>query len=107
MPLSEEKIAELKSKHGDDLRLVEAADGTARVFRKPSRHAYDRWFDKRESKPSEAAREIAQDCLAFPDYGTLLSTLDKQPALLMGGGGVIDAVTQLAGVGMAPEVKKL
>ncbi len=107
MAIDEKKAAELKAKHGDDLRVVEAADGSCFVFKRPSRQAYFRWVDTRENKPSEATLQIANDMIVFPDYGALIAALDKQPALLHGENGVLTAVLQLAGVGASPEVKKL
>jgi hypothetical protein len=107
MPLSEEQITKIKAQHGDDLRVAETAAGQAFVFKRPSRQAYDRWFDKSDAKPSEAARELAQDCLAFPGWAEFIAALDKQPTFLMGGGGALDAIMQLAGVGESPAVKKL
>lgn len=105
--ISEQKVIELKSKHGDELIEVEAADGTSLVFRKPRRQEYDRWFDTREDKGSAAARELATACLVEPGYEAFIAVLDRQPAFLMCKGGVLDAITDLAGFAGGSKPKKL
>lgn len=105
MPLTDTEIAALKEKHGQHLAAVTVADGSVLVFRKPKRQEYDHWFEKRESAPQSAARELAQQCLVFPGYDALLSTLDSSPAVLSGNGGIMDALLDLAGLGGATQKK--
>ncbi len=100
-------IAKLKAAHGEALSLVQAADGSQLVFRKPNRLEYDRWFDKREEKRSEAGRELAQSCIVYPDASALFSVLERQPALLMCQNGCVSAITDLAGFEGVPSPKKL
>ncbi len=98
-------IAELKTAHGK-IGVVTAATGGELVFRKPRRAEYDRWFDKREESPTSAARELAQACLVHPDRDGMIALLDEQPALLMCGNGIIDTLTDLAGVSTATTAQK-
>jgi len=103
--LTEAKIAELKAAHGSELYSVETTSGDF-VFKKPTRQAYDRWVDKNsDGKRTEAARELAQACLAVPDYQQLIAALDVEPALLLG--EFLEACLTLAGVKEKHELKKL
>jgi malonyl CoA-acyl carrier protein transacylase len=105
--ISEQQIAELKSKHGPDLVLVPVGDADL-VFRKPTRHEYDRWFDKMQvdkGSSSAHAREMAQATLVHPGKDELSSALDAQPGMLTT--TIIDAITDLAGLGAKSAVKKL
>lgn len=78
------KIAELKGKHGKNLRGVELPNGVTLVFRKPSRMEYDRFTDTvSDSNKSTPARELAKSCLCFPDESALNEALDEYPALLL------------------------
>jgi len=105
--LDEATIAKLKAQHGNDLIAVFTGDGSQLVFRKPSRLEYDRFYDKREDKPSESGRELAQCCVVHPGTDALFSTLDKQPALLMCFNGIVSSITKLAGFEGVPAAKKL
>jgi hypothetical protein len=103
--LTEAKVAELKAIHGSDLYCVETPHGDF-VFKKPTRHSYDRWSDKNaDGRRTEAARELVQSCLAVPDYGQLIAALEVEPALLQG--EFLEACLALAGVKEKREVKKL
>lgn len=103
--IDEKTIADLKSVHGK-LGVVTSSTGGELVFRKPKRAEYDRWFDSREESPTKAARELAQSCLVHPDREGMISALDEQPALLMCGNGIIDTLTDLAGVSTANAAQK-
>jgi hypothetical protein len=93
--LTDEKIAELKAKH-PTLIMVEAAhDGTALVFRKPTRHEYDRWQDS--DKKTKDHRELASSTLVFPENpAEFMAILDRLPGLLTVRGGILDSVCSLA-----------
>jgi hypothetical protein len=104
--MDDTQIAKLKDQHGADLALVEANDGTELVFKKPARAEYNRWFNKREEDPSGAALQLAASCLVHPAYDQMILALDKQPALLMGGGGISAALILLAGVQDGGEIRK-
>ncbi len=106
-PIDPVIVAQLKAKHGDALIGVTAADGNMLVFRRPMRAEYDRWFDKRRDKPTEAGRELSQACVVYPDVAALFVALDRQPALLMCSNGIVDAITELAGFDGVPAPKKL
>lgn len=103
--LDDAKIADLKAKH-PELIGVQAASGDTLVFRKPKRLEYDQWFDARD-KGSQAALGLAQQCLVYPERAELLAALDAQPALLMCRGGILDAITDLAGADGGATAKKL
>lgn len=105
--ISEQQIAELKSKHGPDLVLVPVGDVDL-VFRKPTRHEYDRWFDKMQvdkGSSSAHAREMAQATIVLPGLDGLAAALDSKPGMLTT--TIIDAITDLVGLGAKSAVKKL
>lgn len=103
--LEDAKIAELKSQYPDIVGL-QTANGTVLVFRKPKRLEYDQWFDARE-KGSQSALGLASQCLVYPDRPGMMAALDAQPALLMCRGGILDAITDLAGMEGGATTKKL
>lgn len=83
--LTQEKIADLKAKHGETLTAVE---GTAAwlVFRKPTRHEYDRYIDKvtvDRGQTRSATWELAQACLVDPNAQALTDAMDSEPAILL------------------------
>ena len=107
MNLDPKTISDLKEKHGQDLVAVEGPKGPL-VFRKPTRHEYDRWRDQTFSdraQSSRHARELVKCCLVHPDEAGLDAAIADRPALVAG--ALIDAVTELAGLGEEPAVKKL
>lgn len=103
--LTEAKIAELKAAHGD-LQCVVTPMGEL-AFKRPSRMAYDKWADSgaRGGSRSEAARELAQNCLVFPDWTEFVATLERYPGILTG--EVSTACTADTGLTEKYEVKKL
>lgn len=105
--LDEKLVMDLKGKHGNDLVAVQCHDGSHLIFRKPKRQEYDRWFDRRAENGSVAARELAQSTLVYPERDGMMAVLDAQPALLMCKNGILDAVTELAGLGGDAVAKKL
>lgn len=105
MALDEKTIEDLKSKHAELMSVEE--DGTTLVFRRPTRAEYDRWFDKRNERPTDSARELAQSTLVHPKREEMIELLDRKPALLMCAGGVLDVITKMAGIGSDPVAKKL
>jgi hypothetical protein len=105
--LNDKVISELKEKHGDALVAVEAS-GVTLVFKRPTRGEFDRWFDKRSDHGTAAARELAQACLVYPARDEMIAALDQRPAMLMCRGGILDAITELAGLSEdAATAKKL
>jgi len=104
--LTEEQIAELKAKHGDELLVIDGPTGPI-VVRKPIRLVYDKYQDAMVAKTSfsSAAREMAQYCVVFPAYAEFMAALEKEPSLLTG--EVLGAMTELAGNKVQHDVKKL
>jgi len=106
--LDEKTILDLKSKHGEDLASIDCPDGTQLVFRKPNRMEYERWFDKRTDQPTKSARELCATTHVWPE-GAFQAAYERWPAILTSVGGMLDAVTILAGMaaGEATQPKKL
>lgn len=108
--LDEATIEKLKLSHGHHLALVTTSTGAELVFRKPKRQEYNAWYDKAQSDPSAAAYSLALQCIVHPGQEALTLALDSQPALLQQPNGVLDAITDLAGLGVkenAPQKKLL
>lgn len=105
--IAPELVQSLKERYGQDITLVEANKSDL-VFRKPTRHEYDRWFDKMQVDKGAAsahARELAQATIIHPDQATLAAVLDDSPGILTT--TLVDAITDLAGLGVKSTVKKL
>jgi len=84
-PLTPEQIADLKTKHAGPLRALPALAAWL-VFRRPSRHEYDRYLDTiaaDQSRMRMAAWELAQACLVSPGPAALTDALDAEPAILL------------------------
>lgn len=97
-PLTEEQIAELKSKHA----VMEGIEGPScwLVFRKPTRHEYDRYLDSilaDKSKARTSAWQLAQDTIVFPNAQALTDALEAEPAILLD--NILPLVSRLAGDG--------
>lgn len=105
MSLTPEKIAELKAAHAD-LICIEVADGQQMVFRKPKRLEFDQWFDA-QSKGSQAALALSQQCLVYPTPQEYMAVLEKYPGVLMCKNGIADSITDLAGADGSATSKKL
>jgi hypothetical protein len=83
--LTDKEIAELKSKHGETLTAIEATAAWL-IFRKPTRHEYDRYLDKVTADRGSvrvATWELAQSCMCAPSAAALTDAMDAEPALLM------------------------
>jgi hypothetical protein len=79
---TEDLVAELKAKHGDNLAGVEI-DGQLCIFKAPGRAVYDRWFDGYSgTDKSKRSFELALSCLVHPDKQTFIACLDRAPAAL-------------------------
>lgn len=105
--LTAEKIAELKAAYPGALQHVAAPMGDF-VFKKAPRAAFDKWRDglaNVDNPRSTLARELAQSCLVFPDYGEYLTQLDDMPGLSTG--AFLEACTEGSGFTDKIEVKKL
>lgn len=105
--LTPEKIAELKTKHGDQLTAVEGKNAWL-VFRKPTRHEYDRYTDKVYADRAQtrvAAWELAQSCIVDPGPGALTDAMDLEPAILLS--NIAPAIHAMAGDEREPRRVKL
>lgn len=97
--LSQERIDAVKAKHGDQLVAVEALNDWL-IFRKPSRHEYDRYVDKITADKSNvrtAAWELAQSTIVDPVPGpaALSAAMDLEPAILLS--DIVPALNSLVG----------
>ncbi len=108
--LDDATIEQLKNTHGKQLAMVSTSTGSDLVFRKPKRQEYNAWNDKAQAEPSTAAYNMALQCIVHPGQEALTAALDAQPALLLQSNGVLDAITDLANLGVketAPQKKLL
>lgn len=112
--LSDEQVDALKAKYGRKLVEVEADDGQALIFKKPSKPAWDRFVDKltreRESK-STAIDELARACFVWPedsagkpDYAVFNAVIAEAPAFAA---SVIDDLSKMAGASETSRGKAL
>lgn len=107
--MEDKQVAELKAQHGQDLVSLDF-QGTEYVFRKPKRQEYDRWLQRNGEDRITAARELAQACCVAPSAAEMFAAVDAYPAFLQAPGGIVDAVTELAGLtktGVEATKKKL
>jgi len=105
--LTPEQIAELKTKHGDCLTAVEARNAWL-IFRKPTRHEYDRYTDKvyaDRAQTRAAAWELAQSCIVEPGPSALTAAMDLEPAILLS--NIAPAIHAMAGDEREPRRVKL
>jgi hypothetical protein len=98
-PPSDAAMAELREKHGDDLRIVEDGD---RVFilAKPEgklRGYVDRFVAtaSNERKRLEATEQLVKACCVFPEKDTLRSVLEDEPGLAL---ALAEPATELLGI---------
>jgi hypothetical protein len=106
-PLTAERIAELKAKHGAHLTAVEGMSAWL-IFRKPTRHEYDRYTDKvyaDRSQTRAAAWELAQACIVEPGPQALTDAMDHEPAILLS--HIAPAIHAMAGDEREPQRVKL
>lgn len=102
--ITESEAEELRAKHGATLRAVEAASEWI-VFRKPTRHEYDRYLDTITSdrgKTREAAWQLAQSCCV---RGALKDAMEAEPAILLA--DFLPALNDMAGDGREKRTVKL
>jgi hypothetical protein len=105
--LTPEQITALKSKHGEPLTAVEAKNAWL-IFRKPTRHEYDRYTDKvyaDRAQTRTAAWELAQSCLVDPAPDALTTAMDLEPALMLS--NIAPAIHAMAGDEREPRRVKL
>jgi hypothetical protein len=105
--LSDEKIAELKQKHGNDLIAVNAPDGSRMVFKKPTKEVWAYFQDglsKDKIQRSVCLRRLALDCAVLPspqDASVLFDVYPAFPAVIS------NQLAELAGQSEDLDVKKL
>lgn len=83
-PISDEQLAELKDKHGDDMREVEDGDRTF-ILVKPERPRghLDRMAATagNDKKKLEASETLVKACVVHPDKDTMKAVLADEPGL--------------------------
>lgn len=107
MELTDEKIAELKQKHGETLIAVNAPSGVQMVFKKPSKEAWARFQDglsREKVSRSVALRVLALDCVTFPSQQDAAAVFDEFPGFP---GTLSVKLAELAGQTEDLDVKKL
>lgn len=95
--LTPERIDAAKAKHGDKLVAVEALNDWL-IFRKPTRHEYDRYIDKITADRASvrvAAWELAQCTCVDPGPAALGDAMDLEPAILLS--DIVPALNSLVG----------
>lgn len=102
--LTEEKVAELKQKHGENLDSYQLPDDNVIVVSPPSDFVFSRWLrDATSDKDRAKAMELlALSCIVVPDQIEAKAALKKYPAAIL---KLVDIVTELGGGG--GESKKL
>lgn len=79
--LTPEKAAELRQKHGDELKKIKVA-GQVFALRGPTSDEYQRFLDRSvdEKKRMQAIDELTRACIVFPDASALDVFFAKKPA---------------------------
>ncbi len=109
MELTQEVIAELKAKHGEELVLLKSTKGPL-VFRKPTRVEWEHYkdqlmSDKRGKSQSTTERAFVTGCFVWPDGGTLSAAFEEKPGIIS---VVNEKLCELVGMfGGEPETAKL
>jgi hypothetical protein len=109
MAITPEVVSDLKQKHGDRLVEIQAPDGSSMVFRAPQRAEFDHWQDQigtPGAQRSKVNRELAQQCLCYPDRDGMIAILDKYPGILGGKHGIVDSITDMVGLTEAGALAK-
>jgi hypothetical protein len=99
--LTKEKVAELKQKHGNDLRVIDAPNGDIVVIHKPSKFTWARWtshINDEKRDRSQTVRDLVNGCLAAPEESVASALFDEYPVMPSAisdviaemGGGVIE-----------------
>jgi hypothetical protein len=104
--LTEEKIVELKQKHGQELSCIPAPNGDVIVVHRPDKPVWSRFMkhiadDKRDR--ADTIRQFAASCIAAPSVDEANKLFDTYPVFPT---VVSDELTKLGGGGEV-EVKKL
>lgn len=97
MELTEEIIADLKSKHGADLVAVEVG-GQTLVFRKPTGGEWDRHVDTIRADPKElskSTRVLTNNCCVWPSLAAWEAAVAKEPAAPIN--SMMAAINELVG----------
>jgi hypothetical protein len=105
--LTEEKIAELKQRHGKTLISVECPGGETVVVRKPTKEEWADFTDSivRDKTSKHACMErYALQCIVFPERGDAVKLLAEYPAFTASLAGEIN---KIAGAQDELSVKKL
>ena len=94
--LTDERAAELRQKHGDELKKVRVA-GQVFVLRGPSAVEYQRFLDRSidDKKRMMAVDELTRGCVVFPDAAQADAFFTKKPAAPT---ALASHVLELAGV---------
>jgi hypothetical protein len=104
--LTEERVLELKQKHGD--RLIAIEEPTPMVFKAPLRRVWAEFQDaisKDKGTREGAYRRMVLACRVYPDTeADVASVFDDYPALPTKIG---DKLGELVGIGDEIEIKKL
>lgn len=105
--IATEKIDKLKAQYGKELVAIEALNSWL-VFRKATRHEYDRYVDRitaDRSNTREAAWELAQATIVDPGPAALKDAMELEPAILLG--DILPAMNGLVGDDRAKRKVKL
>lgn len=100
VPLTQEIIDQLKSKHGEvrKFSIDKSKGGQEFLSRGPSEPEFDRALDKINDggrRRSEGIREVGRACLVFPDEAIIEAILLSKPGLTLTAG---DVALEIAGV---------
>lgn len=107
MELTDEKIAELKQKHGKTLVAVEAPNGETVVVRRPTKEEWADFTDSvvRDKTSKHACMErYALQCIVMPERAAAAQLLAEYPAFTA---SLSVEINKLAGASDELSVKKL
>lgn len=90
-------IAQLKTEHGQIGSIEMEEEGIVLYFRRPKRQEYDAWYELQSDSPVKAGRVLAESCIINGTRADLMAALEKKPAILTCGNGIVDLLTDLAG----------
>lgn len=106
--LTEQRIAELKQKHGEDALIrVPAPDGSPMVFVRPRAEAWIEFIDtslKDRSSKATAILKCVLECTVHPDRQAASAIFSRYPAFPA---AVQGELSKLAGQSDELDVKKL
>lgn len=78
--ITEQTIAELKTKHGE-IHLLTAKGGHEIIVRAPNDAEWGSFLDEREKIGARALKGLVRSCLLHPSSSDFKALLDKKPAL--------------------------